>query len=153
MRNTKLTLAAPQATEHQECAAFTQWCQTQQWQGSPLSERLLLIPNHAHLSGSDKERAIQMSRLKAEGLKVGAADYFLAIAAMSCHGMWIEMKRRHDGQVTASQLDFQRIMRREGFQAVLCEGWEHAARCVSAYLGLRPPTQDQQSPKPESQQP
>ena len=122
-------------SEHQEQATVIAW-----WAiyaaAHKLDERLLMsLPNGAHLAGDGRQRAIQMHKLKATGLRVGAPDLLLAIAAGMAHGLFIELKRL-DGKLSAEQHSFGMLLQSQGYAWVMAKGAGEAIRAIEAYLGV-----------------
>jgi len=110
-------------SEHQEQAAFVEWFK-HQFSGV----RILSIPNGASLAGDSLKRAMQMGRLRAEGLSPGAPD--LLIPAWN---LWVEMKRKSGGVVSDDQHDWHEYLRRAGQTVIVARGFEDAARQVRAF--------------------
>lgn len=109
----------------------------------PLSEFIIAIPNGAHLAGNEKQRGMQMARLKRLGLKPGASDLLVALARGEWHGLWLEMKRpRHtfDGgaaiarAVREDQRTFGELMQRVGYRHAVAYGFEEAQSIVESYV-------------------
>lgn len=134
----------PIPSESHEQQAVIQWwglfCKTK-----GLDERLLFaVPNGSHLAGDPKHRAIQMARMKREGLRPGAPDLVLAkvkygpvypniINQMLFAGLFIEMKRK-GGKPSKEQIEFADILRRQGYNAICCIGADEAIRAITVYL-------------------
>ncbi len=103
--------------------------------GLGVAEILLLsIPN-----GGGRSGAVVGSILKAEGLRKGAPDLFLAVGHDSdcirgySHGLFIEMKTT-TGQPSPEQEVFHGLLRASGYQVNVCRGWERARDVILAYL-------------------
>jgi hypothetical protein len=97
------------------------------------------IPNGTVLAGDAKHRAIQMNNLKRTGLRVGAPDLFLAIPSFVGQmflfaGLFIELKAI-GGEASPAQLEMATLMRKQGYNAVIAEGFLEAQRAIMAYLG------------------
>ena len=127
-------------SEYAEQAAVIQW-----WAvyaaAHKLDVRLLMaIPNGAQLAGDDKGRAIQMVKLKATGLRVGAPDLLLAMPRPHDRpfpaGLFIEMKRL-DGKLSADQHSFGTLLQSQGYAWAVAKGAGEAIRAISAYLSDR----------------
>lgn len=110
----------------------------------PLLKWLHSIPNGAHLAGDSKARAMQMRRLKEQGLKTGVSDVFLPLPVTRVGGvyagLYIEMKRRKvDGpaKVSSDQQDFQQAMTAAGYKCVICYGADEAIVAIKKYLGSK----------------
>ena len=80
--------------------------------------------------------AVTGSRLKAEGVKAGVPDIFLAKSASGKHGLFIEMKTRR-GRVSESQRGLFPLLEAQGYGVAVCRGWREAADAVEAYLAGR----------------
>lgn len=99
------------------------------------------IPNGAHLAGSQKQRAAQMSRLKNQGLKTGVLDVFLPVASQGFHGLYIEMKRRKksgQSRISKDQREFADAMMAEGYAVAICYGADEAIQAIKEYVLLLP---------------
>lgn len=142
------------ASEYQEQAKVIEWWgwNHKKW---GLDERLLYaVPNGAHLAGNDKQRAIQMKKLKKQGLRTGALDLNLDVPLWRRVGtstgvcdpvLWndpqrlfsglrIEMKRK-GGKPSQAQREFADLLRRQGYSVVIAQGATEAIRTIEAYLG------------------
>ena len=80
--------------------------------------------------------AVTGSRLKAEGVKAGVPDIFLAKSASGKHGLFIEMKTAR-GRVSESQRNLFPLLEAQGYGVAVCRGWREAAEAVTAYLENR----------------
>lgn len=125
----------PMPSEHEEQAAVVDWWgwNCKRW---GLDERLLIaIPNAA------KRSYALAARLKAEGMRSGCPDLFLArprpliddTEPAFC-GLWIEMKRL-DGKPSQAQLEMADLLRRQGYSVVIAKGAQEAIRAIEGYLG------------------
>jgi len=109
----------------------------------PLIDLLIAIPNGAHLAGDEKQRGIQMRRLKAVGLKPGVADLLLALPRGSWHGLWVEMKKRREdfrgvaeiqSAVSDDQRRFGELMTLVGYRHAVCYGFDEAWPVITSYV-------------------
>lgn len=117
----------PTPTEHEEQAALVEW-----WglYARCLPPSLLMaIPNGGYRS------AITGARLKAEGVRVGIPDLFLAVPTRQAHGLWIEMKRQHGGRISDAQKSSMAALEAQGYACTVCRGWAEARRSIVEYLG------------------
>ena len=74
--------------------------------------------------------------LKRLGLRKGFPDVLL-LARSPLYGMlFIEMKSEF-GRPTKEQLEYLDFLRRQGYAACLCYGWDAARRCIEDYLNGR----------------
>lgn len=135
------------STEHQEQQAVIQWW-AHACKGYGLPEfALLAIPNGAVLAGDSRRRAMQMHRLKAEGLRAGVPDLFLAVTIKEkvgypeklprgqilAPGLFLEMKRKPN-EPSAAQLQVMAYLRRCGYAVALCYSADEAIKTIKEYL-------------------
>lgn len=82
------------------------------------------------------------SRMKAEGMRAGTPDMFLAVprasepfsaCAQPRHGLWIELKTE-TGNVRESQTEMLNALRSEDYGTAICYGYEAAIRAIEDYL-------------------
>lgn len=120
---------APTPTEHSEQTALVEWWRMYaRWKSLP--ECLLMaIPNGGARS------AVTGARLKAEGVRAGVPDLFLAVPTALFHGLWVEMKREKGGRVSGAQKAAMAALEDQGFFCVVCNGFQEARRAISDYLG------------------
>lgn len=82
-------------------------------------------------------RSIQEgARLKKEGVRPGMPDYCLPLRAGKYGALYIEMKRRDGGILSAAQSAMHALLRRNGNRVVVCPGWEPARDAVLEYLSI-----------------
>lgn len=132
--------------EEDECIWLKQWADIQKWDGRPVSDVLIHVPNGAYLGADAKTRGITMGKLKAMGVKPGCYDYLIPVpqplsprTAIIVPGLWLEMKRTAGGEVSQDQKDFKRLMVRLGWQCEVAKGWIQASRLIEEYLGITKP--------------
>ena len=77
----------------------------------------------------------EAARMKAGGVKAGVPDMFLPVAREGCHGLYIELKRRHGGKVSHQQVSWMDALSRQGYKVSLCLGWDAARDVIQQYLG------------------
>lgn len=93
-------------------------------------ERLLFsIPNGGRRTG------LYGSFLVKEGLRAGVPDLFLSVARGVFHGLYLELKSE-TGQVRPFQREVIGLVKVEGYQVVVCKGFDAAREAVEAYLKL-----------------
>ena len=114
-------------TEHQEQAALFEWAAFQECVWPEL--RLL----HAIPNGGKRDK-VTAARLKAEGVKPGVPDVCLPVPRGDKHGLYIEMKRRRGGSVSADQLKWLENLMRQGYECQVCRGCEEARITIMEYL-------------------
>lgn len=103
----------------------------------PKLTRLFAIHNQGHGD------AIRGGRAKAEGVKAGVPDIMLPVTqrgpdVIFCAGLCIELKRpkaeKRQGVASEKQFDWLAYLNDEGYIAVVCYGWEHAATTIQNYM-------------------
>ena len=77
-----------------------------------------------------------MAKLKKIGLKVGVPDVFIDIPVEPFHGLRIEMKRVRGSETSEDQLEWQRKLLANGYQAVIAKGFLEARAAVVKYFDL-----------------
>jgi hypothetical protein len=117
-------------SEHAEQAALFRWAE---FARARLPELALLyaVPNGGH------RHKATAARLKAEGVKRGVPDVCLPVARSGAHGLYIELKTER-GKATPEQLGWIRALRRQGYAAEVCRGWESARSMIEHYLTAGP---------------
>ena len=75
-------------------------------------------------------------KLKAEGVRSGVPDLFLAYPTPFAHGLFIEMKKRKGGRVSDSQKPFISELNEQGYKAVVCHGAEAAINEIKRYIAM-----------------
>ncbi len=117
-------------SEHQVQAAVIQWwayaCKRY---GLP-AFALFAIPNGGGRSPG------QAGRLKAEGVRPGVSDLFLAVPRGSHAGLFLEMKAPR-GNVSIPQKSFQDFARGIGYETALAYSFDQAVTTIQAYLRPR----------------
>lgn len=116
------------AEEHDEQVALMYWWSlTHQLYGVP--ERLLFaIPN------GGQRNLIVAKKLKAEGVRAGVPDLFLAVPRGRFHGMFVEMKKQKGGRLQDSQCIMLETLAAQGYHATVCHGWAEARKAIEEYL-------------------
>lgn len=116
-----------QPTEEQEQAAVFQWVAIMR-NRFPELDCLFHIPNGGLRS---KPEAVRFKRI---GVKPGVPDLFLPVARGGWHGLFIEMKRKDTGRVTADQKAWIEALEGQMYRAVVCYGAEEACDVIFKYL-------------------
>lgn len=114
-------------TEHQEQVALFEWAS---WMEKQIPELHLM---HAIPNGGKRDK-VTAARLKAEGVKPGVPDICLPVPRGDKHGLYIEMKRRKGGSVSADQLKWLDNLMRQGYECHVCRGCEEARSVILDYL-------------------
>jgi hypothetical protein len=137
----KRSVAAKVPTEEEECTWLFEWAQLTRWNGQPISNVLVHVPNGAYLGADPKTRGITMGKLKAMGLQPGVFDYLIPVPLMKGHtivpGLWLEMKRTKGGTVSTDQKEFRIRMQALGWDCVIAWGWIEASKIIESYLNLK----------------
>lgn len=99
-------------TEHEEQRAFVEW-----FRKSFSGVRIFAIPN-----GGARFK-VEAARLKVEGVSPGVPDLFVPE-----FNLWIEMKRRKGGAVSAEQKDWHEYLTGIQHNVRVCKGADEAKR-------------------------
>ena len=89
-----------------------------------------------HCPNGGSRHPVEAMKLRRMGVVPGVSDLFLPVARNGFHGIWIEMKRKHGGRLSADQKDWIEGMREEGYKAVRADGAEEAIAILEEYLGI-----------------
>lgn len=74
-------------------------------------------------------------RLKAEGVKAGVPDVFLAIPANGYHGLFLELKiPAKTSRVSEPQREMKCLLEKQGYACRICFGWDAAREAIEEYL-------------------
>lgn len=114
-------------SEHDEQAQFVRMVEAAYPPG--VAMLLFAIPNGGR-------RPIKTAcDLKAEGVRPGVPDLFLAYPHKGAAGLFIEMKRREGGTLSAVQRYYINLLRGQGYAVEVCKGCDEAFDAVRRYLG------------------
>lgn len=114
--------------EHTEQVTLMQWWQLA-CRGFGIPEPLLFaIPN------GGQRNVIVASKLKAEGVRAGVPDLFLAVARHGGHGLFIEMKKAKGGVPSDKQKTMLAQLDDNGYATAICHGWIEAKTTIENYL-------------------
>lgn len=94
------------------------------------------IPVFAIPNGGSRNKR-EAARLTAQGVKKGVPDLFIPRAAGKFHGLFIEMKREKGGRLSPDQAEWIALLRREGYAAYACPGFDNARAVIDRYLAGR----------------
>jgi hypothetical protein len=133
MKPFRLTPQIP--TEHDEQKRLFNWAE-RHLGTLPELRNLFAIPNGGSRGDSVKSRVITGARLKAEGVKAGVPDIYLAVARNGYHGLYIELKRVKGGRLEDDQIRWLNSLNAQGYRAVVCFGWNDARDVICRYLGV-----------------
>lgn len=116
------------ATEHADQRSLFTWAALHRYK-YPQLQNMFAVPN-----GGWRHPATA-AMLKAEGVKRGVPDIFLAWPAGNYHGLFIEMKRLVGGKISDDQKEWAQRLSAAGFHVVICKGFEQARDAILEYLG------------------
>ncbi len=74
------------------------------------------------------------SRLKLEGVKPGVPDLFFPVASRGFPGLFIEMKKKSGGVLSADQKKWRIWLKEEGYAWRKANGFEQAKAIILSYL-------------------
>lgn len=120
--------AASVPSEHDEQKSVVEWWDYVSQMLRVPREVLFAIPN------GGKRDIVTASFLKAEGVRPGVPDLFLAYPVGDAHGLFIEMKRRKGGVVSKYQNDMLEILKNLGYKTDVCKGAEEATKRIERYI-------------------
>ena len=117
------------ADEHAEQVALCDWWRPYaRTHGIPES-LLFAIPN-----GGRRDK-ITGARLKAEGVRAGVPDMFLAVPRQNAPGLFLELKKQKGGRVSENQKTMHEALSQAGYPVCICRGWDAAKRAIEDYIG------------------
>jgi len=125
-------------TEDSEQRTLISWCQ---WMSGLHHEMDMIL----HIPNGEYRTLSSGKRLKAQGVRAGVPDLFLAVPKGIYGGLWIELKAQH-GRVSPEQKEWIGKLKVWGYAAHVCYGWRDAAKVICAYLELPDPFPEE--PKP-----
>lgn len=120
-------------TEHAEQAAVIAWWGLACKAYKLPAYALFAIPNGAVLAGDAGRRAMQMSRLKGEGLRVGMLDLMLAVPSGSDSGLFIEMKIKPN-KPSDEQIEIGDFLESRGYAVGVCYSAVEAIALITGHL-------------------
>lgn len=97
------------------------------------------IPNGGSRGDTERSRAIEGGKLKAQGVKPGVPDVFLPVGRHGCKGLYIEMKKpaqqsSKNGGLSDAQIEFGIFARAQGYGWMPAYSWQEAAQAIEKYL-------------------
>ena len=87
-----------------------------------------------HIPNGGSRNMIEARHLKEQGVKAGVPDIFLPSPHGVYCGLYIEMKRREGGTVSAAQREWITELNRAGYKAVVAHGFDEARKAILEYL-------------------
>lgn len=116
-------------TEHSEQCALVKWWALECKRFGIPENLLFAIPNGGARS------AVTGATLKAEGVRAGIPDLFLAVSSAGENGLFIEMKRRRGGIVSERQKEMKSHLEKFGYSVAVCRGFDEARKAILEYIG------------------
>lgn len=127
MHNKTSAVSVPTESVEQQC--LFRWAAFQIGR-YPELKLLYHVPN----GGSRKKS--EAGRFKAEGVKAGVPDLCLPVARGCYHGLYIELKRLKHSKTSEDQKAWLAQLTEQRYCAVVCKGWEAAAKVITEYLNM-----------------
>lgn len=116
-------------TEHAEQRVVIEWARVQ---GANTSRYPGLSLMYAIPNGGGRPKA-EAGRLKAEGVLAGVPDLFLPAPVGPYAGLYIEMKRKRGGRVSAEQRNIIARLKTQGYAVEVCHGADEAIEAIMRY--------------------
>lgn len=123
------TAPLPCPSEHEEQVALMHWAAAMEGR-HPELRLLAAVPN------GGLRNVVVARKLRAEGVRAGYPDLILDVGRGGYHGLRVEMKRLHGGQVTAEQKWWHERLEARGYMVRVCRGLEAARDAILAYLAM-----------------
>lgn len=118
-------------SEHASQVALINWWHFEALKRGIPEKKLMAFP----LAG--KRTKASGGRLKAEGMRKGTLDMFLAIKRGERGGLWIELKTEAKGsKLSASQKEMLKLLS-EDYCTVVCRSEREARHVITAYLEMK----------------
>lgn len=127
IQNETSAISVPTESVEQQC--LFRWAEFQSGR-YPELKLLYHVPN----GGSRKKS--EAGRFRAEGVKAGVPDLCLPVARGEYHGLYIELKRLKNSKTSEDQKAWIEKLNEQGYCAVVCKGWEAAAKVITEYLNM-----------------
>lgn len=117
--------------EHDEQVRLFEWAELVSLKDLRL-KLLFAIPNGAYFGGMWKV----INKMKAEGLKSGVPDVFLAVPKKRFHGLFIEMKVGKN-KPSDTQKEWIENLRLAGYMVEICYSADEAINLIQMYLDAK----------------
>lgn len=121
------TRSKPRHPEHDMQVVLFKWAKMSTCMHPELA-LMFAIPN----GGARDSRTGAM--LKAEGVKSGVPDIFLACPHGSKAGLFIELKAGDAGRISEAQASWIASLNGKGYEAVVCRTLDKAVQTITSYL-------------------
>lgn len=113
-------------SEETEQIILIDWCNLNRFK-YPELELVYHVPN------GGKRNKSEAIRLKRAGVKKGVPDLCLPVARGNYHGLYIEMKYAN-GKTSKEQKEWIEKLNKQGYKAVVCNGFEEAREAIEKYI-------------------
>ena len=118
-------------TEHEEQVQLVSWCMLMADRtGNREYDMIFAIPN-----GGARQKATA-GKLKAEGVKPGVPDLMLPVRRGEYAGLFLEMKRRKGGTVSAEQKGWMTALTAQGYKCLVCRGADEGKAAIQNYMNM-----------------
>ena len=114
--------------EHQEQVALMRWWSLAHSRYHVPEKLLFAVPN------GGRRDAVTGARLKAEGVRAGVPDLFLAVPVGPYGGLWLELKAAK-GRPSEAQKVMMHLLEASGYAVCVAQGWDAASVAIEKYLG------------------
>ena len=92
-----------------------------------------------HIPNGGYRNKAEAAHLKAQGVRPGVPDLCVPVARHGYHGLYIEMKAKRNGRLSAYQQKWLALLRENGYCAYVCNGANEAIRLLDQYMtGMLP---------------
>lgn len=118
-----------QATEAQEQEALFRWAAYNEHRYPEL--RLMF-----HVPNGGSRNAREAHNLRLQGVKAGVPDIVLPVPRGVYGALYIELKRKKGGKLSAHQAEWIDALNRAGNKAIRCDGFDEAQTAILSYLGI-----------------
>lgn len=114
--------------EHSEQVSLMKWWGLMHKRFGISEQLLFAIPN------GGQRNVIVAARMKAEGVRAGVPDLFLAVPSFGYNGLFIELKKPKGGRVSDKQTEFISELSERGYRVTVCHGFMEAKQTIENYL-------------------
>lgn len=81
-----------------------------------------------------KRNAAEAAHMKRCGIVAGVPDICIPEPANGFHSLYVELKRKDGGRLSAAQKEWLEWLNENGFKAVVCRGSDEAKEAVKEYF-------------------
>lgn len=129
-KSRKVEVKPKQPSEDQIQMAVVQYLELQKYKDRPLAYYAVHVPNGGRMT------ARMGNKLKKMGVQAGYCDMLIDIPRGKFHGLRLELKVEKGGVVSAAQKERIAVLLEEGYQAVVCRGYEPTIKAIEEYMAL-----------------